>query len=77
MFGTVLSRLLFGSVHNGNSDSWYQDHLEALKHADIMKFINFPLTPELRGYAMIMLKRSDEFGYVQKNVLRVSRYRRK
>ncbi len=77
MFGTVLSRLLFGSVYNGNSESRYQDHLEALKHADIMKYIDTPLDTEKRGYAMLMLKRADEFGYVQKDAWRVSRYKRK
>lgn len=76
MFGTVLSRLLFGSVYNGNSASWYEDHLLALKRADIMRMIDYPLTSELRGYAMLMLKRADEYGYADADAWWVSQYRR-
>jgi len=77
MFGTVLSRLLFGSVNNGNFDDWYGDHLIALKKANIMHMIDFPLTPELRGYAMLMLKRSDEYGYADVDAFRTSQWRRR
>lgn len=76
MFWTVLSRLLFGSVYNGNSDSWFQDHLLALKKANIMQMIDAPLTPELRWYAMLMLKRSDEYGYADIHAFRTSQRRR-
>ena len=48
MFGTVFSRLLFGSKYNGNEDVWFEDHLYALQSAEIMSIINDPYRAELR-----------------------------
>jgi len=65
MFGAVLSRLIFGEEYNWNEDNWYEDHLDVLKNADIMRFINYPHKSELRWFAMIMFKRADENWYLK------------
>jgi len=65
MFGTVLSRFIFGEQHNWNQENWYWDHLIALKKADIMKFIEYPHNIELRWYAFVMFKRADENWYLE------------
>ncbi len=55
-FGTILSRLIRGDKNNGG-DIYYQRHLEALKKEWIMTKIDKPLSKELRGRVMVMMKR--------------------
>lgn len=57
-FGTVLSRVLWGRTYDG-SEQWYQNHLQALKEHDYMKYITeyFALQVELRGNVWIVLQR--------------------
>ncbi|MCX6824165.1 MAG: hypothetical protein NT085_03485 [candidate division SR1 bacterium] len=40
----------------------YSKHLHALKDHDIMRQINDPMMPEIRGYVMLMLMRADALG---------------
>lgn len=63
MFGTALSRLLYGDMHNiAKTDSKirYAQHLNALQQEGIMTQINTPNTKETRGYVMLMLMRAYE-----------------
>lgn len=64
MFSTILSRLFRGDMYNWNSNNRYIDHMTALQRASVMDEIYFPQDPELRIYAFIMLKRADEYGFV-------------
>lgn len=58
-FGTMLSRLLYGSTYNTlETENWYVYHLQALKKVDIMKKIDTPFDPEQRWFVMLMMKRS-------------------
>ena len=62
-FGTVLSRLLYGSTHNSmdvGDDNWFSAHLQALEDAEIMTKIEAPFMQELRGRVMLMLMRSAQ-----------------
>lgn len=57
-FGTMLSRLLYGSKYNTSKAwSYYTNHLNALKKGKIMNNISKPLTSELRGNVIIMMQR--------------------
>lgn len=58
-FGTVLSRLLYGTMYNTDvsSPTWYARHLAALNSANIIKMINMPMMQERRGFVWIMLSR--------------------
>ena len=48
-FGTVLSRLLYGNVHNSaGSGPRYQEHLKSLRATGIMKDISKPNREEIR-----------------------------
>jgi len=58
-FGTILSRVIRGTMYNGGTP-WYGLHLNALKAANIMTLISQPYTPEIRGYAMLMMRRTFE-----------------
>lgn len=58
-FGTVLSRLLRGTLYAGG-EPFYSHHLEALKNNNIMTNIDNPLASELRGRVMLMLMRADK-----------------
>jgi len=58
-FGTVLSRLLRGTLYAGG-EPFYSRHLEALKNNAIMNDISNPLASELRGRVMVMLMRADK-----------------
>ena len=58
-FGTVLSRILYGTANDGG-DPYYTNHLAALKDAGIMNNISNPNAPEVRGYVMLMMQRSAE-----------------
>ena len=58
-FGTVLSRALYGDVNN-DGNPYYVNHLNALQDAGIMNNISNPNAPEVRGYVMLMMQRSDE-----------------
>ena len=60
-FGTAFSRLIFeGKVKNWKWKERYVPHLQALNDADIMKKIDEPFKEELRGYVMLMMKRSTK-----------------
>ena len=56
-FGTVLSRLLWGDLHDGPTP-YYAEHLTALQEESIISVIN-PDLKELRGYIMLMLMRAQ------------------
>ncbi|MCX6823312.1 MAG: myxococcus cysteine-rich repeat containing protein [candidate division SR1 bacterium] len=61
-FGTVLSRLIFAGKYN-TSDAIhrYDKHLKILQKIQIMNDISKPTMKELRGYVLLMLKRSDQY----------------
>ena len=64
-FGTVISRLLFGSKYNRPPWVWwYKEHLNALNENWIMKKIDVPSMDELRWFVLIMLKRTDDKYYL-------------
>jgi hypothetical protein len=44
----------------GDENSWYQNHLEALKTEEVMYNISTPMMRELRGNFYLMLKRVAE-----------------
>lgn len=56
-FGTMLSRLLYGSKYNAQPGLRYDAHLQALQSAGIMTKISQPFMLELRGYVMLMMQR--------------------
>lgn len=56
-FWTVLSRALWWNK-NEWWNTYYENHLKALKAEWIMNKIDTPMDKEIRGYAMLMLKRS-------------------
>ena len=59
-FGTMLSRLLFGSLYNIDAgDDWYVKHMSALESNNILTK-NDPFMIEKRGYTMLMLERVSE-----------------
>ena len=60
-FGTMLSRLLYGSTYNAvaKGNDYYSAHLKALQKNSIMKNISTPWNFELRGNVMIMMMRVD------------------
>jgi len=62
-FGTILSRLIWGTTYNWGTP-YYTSHLKALKLAGIMTQISTPSTKELRGYVMLMMKRTYEWGFL-------------
>lgn len=60
-FGTVFSRLIFGSKYNipmSDSRPRYQNHLNILKRTTIMDKIDEPYIVELRGYVMLMMMKA-------------------
>ncbi len=59
IFGTTLSRALFGDTHNGGQNR-YGKHLNALKEKAVMNYIDKPFNRELRGYVMLMMMRADQ-----------------
>jgi hypothetical protein len=59
-FGTVLSRLIFeGKYNTSDSIHRYNNHLQALQKIKIMSDISKPTMDELRGYVLLMLRRSQ------------------
>jgi hypothetical protein len=61
-FGTVLSRLIFdGKYNTGNARARYVDHLQNMKKISIINDISKPAMKELRGYVLLMLKRSGQY----------------
>ena len=58
-FGTILSRVIWWAVYN-DGNPWYSLHLNALQTANIMTLISQPYKGEIRGYAMIMMRRTYE-----------------
>ena len=60
MFATILSRLMYGNIHDGNDACWYCDHVDAMVEEGIITVTTDLLDPFRRGYAMIMLMRTQE-----------------
>ena len=56
-FGTVLSRVLYGTTYNSTTTQWREGHLENLKEQDIINITN-PKLHEKRGWIMTMLYRT-------------------
>ena len=64
-FWTVLSRTLWGNK-NEWWNTYYENHLKALKSEWIMNKIDIPMNKEVRGYVMLMLMRaSSQADYTQ------------
>ena len=64
-FWTVLSRALWWNKNEG-WDTYYENHLKALKFEWIMNKIEAPMNKEIRWYVMLMLMRSvPESDYIQ------------
>jgi hypothetical protein len=60
-FGTVLSRLLYGTTNNSTDKiNRYNKHLQALNEVGIMNNISTPTMKEIRGYVMLMMQRTNE-----------------
>jgi len=60
---TLVSRMVYGPIHNtpeNDTRPWYGEHLKALSRAGIMKKIDKPGDPQLRGYALIVFQRVYE-----------------
>lgn len=60
MFATILSRLMYGSTHDGNDACRYCDHVDAMVEEGIITVTTDLLDPFRRAYAMIMLMRTQE-----------------
>ena len=58
-FGTVLSRVLYGSTYNSTSTQWREWHLNNLKKDNIISVV-YPNLQEQRGWIMTMLYRTVE-----------------
>jgi len=68
-FWTILSRLIFVWEYNikkWDTMDWYVKHLNALKQHKIMNKIENPWMVELRGWVMLMLKRTYESWIINK-----------
>jgi len=61
-FGTVLSRILWGTQNNAAAPNQlrYKNHLQALQQASIMNNISYPMMNEVRGYVILMLMKSQQ-----------------
>ncbi len=66
-FWTILSRVIWGTTYNTTGTNYYASHLNALRLAGIMNNISNPNMKELRGYVMLMMKRTYEGGFLQHN----------
>jgi len=62
IFTTLLSRLLFGDIYNGDADCWYCPHAKALNEHWIVHDIKDISSFELRGYVMLMLQRARDLA---------------
>ena len=64
IFGTMLSRLLYGNENNiplNSTTPWYQNHLKALQSDGIMTQISNPITrKEIKGWIMLMMYRISQ-----------------
>lgn len=62
MFGTIVSRLIFGIIHNKDAtpENRYGPHLSAMKRSDLIKKIDEPTINELRWYSMLIMQRVDQ-----------------
>jgi hypothetical protein len=56
-FGTVLSRVLYGTTNNTSSPQWREGHLNNLKKSNIINVVT-PNLQEQRGWIMTMLYRT-------------------
>ena len=59
IFGTTLSRTLWGNKYNGGPNR-YSNHLNALFTNQIIANKDTPFNRELRGYVMLMMMRADK-----------------
>ena len=57
-FGTILSRVLFGSIYDGGTP-YYAAHLNALNQAGLMNDLSAPERSIMRGDAMLLLFRAS------------------
>ncbi len=62
-FGTILSRLIRWDMYEWGT-KYYTNHLNALKAAGIMTQISNPSQKEIRGYVMLMMMRTYEWGFL-------------
>jgi putative hemolysin len=58
-YATVFSRVLFGDKYNKSEWNYYEDHLNALKDAEILTNTT-PTIQEVRGWVMLMMYRSKD-----------------
>jgi len=68
MFGTILSRLIYGDVYNvysGETYQRYEKHLQVLYEDNIMKKIEDPFMLEKRARILLMLKRTDDSNFIE------------
>lgn len=56
-FAVMISRLLYGTLYNGDSNNWYAKHVEKLTNEHIITITTDILNPLPRGWAMLMLMR--------------------
>ena len=60
-YATVFSRVLFGDKYNKSEWNYYENHLKALKDAEILTNTT-PSIQEVRGWVMLMMYRSSQNG---------------
>ena len=60
-YATVFSRVLFGDKYNKSEWNYYENHLNALKEAEILTNTT-PTIQEVRGWVMLMMYRSSQNG---------------
>ena len=60
-YATVFSRVLFGDKYNKSEWNYYENHLNALKEAEILTNTT-PTIQEVRGWVMLMMYRSSQTG---------------
>jgi len=58
-----MSRVIWGNTYEGGT-KYYTNHLNALKNAGIMTKIDTPTAAEMRGWVMLMMKRTYEGGFL-------------
>ena len=58
-YATVFSRVLFGDKYNKAEWNYYENHLKALKDAEILTNTT-PTIQEVRGWGMLMMYRSSQ-----------------
>lgn len=56
-FATILSRLLYGPLYNGDDENWYVKHVDKLHELWVIKMKTDLFSPLPRWWAMLMLMR--------------------